>query len=377
MSFGSLVKYRLICSLLAQFFNAFLFWVLQVAGAVEIGAAEPSSRSDHRVKDLLSGKFCWKASQPLLGIKPTNLPVASPDNPWVAVKDPSIVRYNERWHLFCTLRKQKGADGQPPGYIRIGYISFANWKDAWTSRWELLTLSKDYHGAPQIFYFTPHKKWYLVFQLEDKSRDIPYGPCYSTTDDITDPASWTLPTPFYSKKPDNVSGWLDFWVISDHTRVYLFFTSLKGIMWRAETKLEDFPAGFGRPEVALHGDIYEASHTYRLKGLDKFLTVVEARSGRLRYCKAFMADRLDGQWTPLAAMKDKPFASLLNVQFTGSHRWTDSISHGELIRDGYDQTIEVDPANLRFLFQGINSKEMKGRRYGEITWQLGILEPIQ
>ena len=26
---------------------------------------------------------------------------------WVSVKDPSVVRYGDRWHLFCTVR---GAD---------------------------------------------------------------------------------------------------------------------------------------------------------------------------------------------------------------------------------------------------------------------------
>lgn len=375
MSRKILVKARLVCSRLALSFAAGLLWALQVAEAVETGAAVANPPRAHAVEDLLAGNFRWRARQPLLSINPANLPDSS-DNPWVAVKDPSIVRYHERWHLFCTLRKQKGADGRPPGYIQIGYTSFVHWKDAQASKWHLLTFSQEYHGAPQVFYFTRHKKWYLIFQLADKSRNIPYGPCYSTTDDITNPASWTLPTPFYSRKPDHVPGWLDFWIISDQTLVHLFFTSLNGTMWRAETKLEDFPKGFGQPEIVLRGDIYEASHTYRLKGLDKFLTVVEARSGKRRYYKAYLADRLDGQWTSLAATKDKPFASLLNVRHIG-HHWTDSISHGELIRYGYDQTLEVDPANLRFLFQGISNEIRKGKTYGGITWQLGMLEPAQ
>ncbi|MGV3485670.1 MAG: non-reducing end alpha-L-arabinofuranosidase family hydrolase [Planctomycetaceae bacterium] len=74
-------------------------------------------------------------------------------------------------------------------------------------------LSSGYHGSPQVFYFTPHQKWYLIYQLEDSSREIAFGPCYSTTDDINDPASWSVPTPLYSKKPANLQGWLDFWVI--------------------------------------------------------------------------------------------------------------------------------------------------------------------
>ena len=53
-------------------------------------------------------------------------------------------------------------------------------------------MSAGYHGAPQVFYFTPHRKWYLIYQLEDSSRNIPFGPCYSTTNDINDPTSWSL-----------------------------------------------------------------------------------------------------------------------------------------------------------------------------------------
>ncbi len=339
-------------------------------------ASGPDAQRDRPSEPFLAGNFRWTASQPLVEIIPENLP-ASPDTPWHAVKDPSIVRYKDRWHLFCTLRKQQGGEGKPPGYIRVGYLSFADWKDAPAAKWRLITLSMDYHGAPQVFYFTPQKKWYLVYQLADSSRDISFGPCYSTTDDISDPASWTLPAPFYHRKPDHVPGWLDFWVICDDEKAHLFFTSLDGRMWRAETKLSDFPKGFGDPMVVLRGDVFEASHTYRLKGLEKYLTLIEAEGqsgahGR-RYYKAYIADRLDGQWNELAASADKPFAGSINVRVSDP-RWTDSFSHGELLRAGYDQRLEVDPANLRFLFQGLTDDQWE-QGYGRLSWRLGLLEP--
>jgi hypothetical protein len=119
----------------------------------------------------------------------------------------------------------------------------------------------------------------------------------------------------------------------------LFFTSLDGRMWRAETRLQEFPNGFGEPVVALRGDVFEASHTYWLQRLDKYLTLIEAQGsggrGR-RYYKAYIADRLDGQWKELAASPEKPFAGSINVRIPGP-RWTDSISHGELLRAGYDE----------------------------------------
>ncbi len=126
--------------------------------------------------------------------------------------------------------------------------------------------------------------------------------------------------------------------------------------------------------MAIQDDIFEASHTYKLKGLDKYLTVVEAQGGHgWRYFKAYVADRLDGEWRRLAATEDKAFASMQNVHQTGA-RWTDSISHGELIRAGYDQRLEVDPEELRFLFQGVADRDSQGKNYGEIPWRLGILE---
>ena len=326
---------------------------------------------------LLAGELRWRASEPLLAVNPKRLP-PSPDNPWHAVKDPSVVRYQDRWHLFCTLRKLQGGNGKPPGYIRIGYISFANWKEANDSQWHLLEMSKGYHAAPQVFYFTPHRKWYLIYQLEDAARGIPFGPCYSTTQDISDPKSWSLPQPIYKQKPSNLKGWLDFWVICDDNHAHLFFTSLDGRMWRAETRLADFPRAFGEPVVALRGDVFEASHTYRLRGLDKYLTLIEAqgRSGGKgrRYYKAYVADSLAGNWTPLAATANKPFAGGANVDF-GGKAWTDSFSHGELIRSGYDQHLEVAPDNLRFLFQGLADKHW-GNRYGRLGWRLGLLESV-
>ncbi len=327
--------------------------------------------------DGLPRVWRWKSSPPLVEIVEKNLP-PSPDNLWHAVKDPSVVRHDGQWHLFCTLRKREGGDGKPPGYIRVGCLSFADWKDAATARWELLDLTLDYHGAPQVFWFEPHKKWCLVYQLGDEARGIPYGPCFSTTDNLADPKSWTKPAPLYRHRPEHVPGWLDFWVICDERRAHLFFTSLDGRMWRADTALEDFPMRFGDPEVALQGDLFEASHTYRLKGRECYLTLIEAQgagSGKgRRYYKAYVADRLEGPWREHAARAEMPFAAVINVEFP-EPRWSDSISHGELIRAGVDQRMEVDPERLRFLFQGLRDDQWD-QGYGRLRWRLGLLEAV-
>ena len=44
-----------------------------------------------------------------------------------------------------------------------------------------------------------------------------------------------------------------------------------------------------------------------------------------------------------------------------------------MIRTGADARMEVDPATLRFVFQGASDLEYKGQGYGGIPWCLGIL----
>jgi hypothetical protein len=48
-----------------------------------------------------------------------------------------------------------------------------------------------------------------------------------------------------------------------------------------------------------------------------------------------------------------------------------------LIRDGADQTMTVDPANLRFVFQGLLEKDKGGTGYGAFQWRIGMLVPAR
>lgn len=321
------------------------------------------------------GAIRWTSGKEVLHIDGTKLP-ESADNPWLAVKDPSIVRSEGRWHLFATLRKSKGGDGKPPGYIRVGYMSFADWPEAQEARWSLLDLSQslDYHGAPQVFFHRGQGLWYLVFQLADPSRGIPFAPCYSTTKNLADAASWSAPKPFYTAKPDNLKGWIDFWVICDDTHAHLFFTSNNGRMWRAETTAEAFPNGFGRPEIALEGDIFEASHTYKMTQSGRYLTIIESQgqsAGRgHRYFKGFVADTLRGPWTPATSHARSVFAAPENTTFTTP--WTDSVSHGELLRTGNDERLEIDETDMTLLIQGLPDNEWSSS-YGKMAWRLGLL----
>jgi len=310
---------------------------------------------------LRTGDFQWETGQPVAA------PVNTPGDSVYSIKDPSIVRYNDRYHLFCTIRGKERSHA-------VIYLSFADWGEAQKATQYLLPLHKGYYCAPQVFYFTPHKKWYMICQAADETWIPNYQPAFSTTGDITDPDSWTGLTPLFNGKPDNIKAWLDFWVICDETRAFLFFTSLDGKMWRSETDLENFPYGWSRPVIALEGDIFEASHTYKLRGQNKYLTVIEALDGYgWRYFKAYTAEGLDGVWQPLAADKEKAFASMKNVRQTAG-LWTESISHGELVRAGYDEKLEVDTMDLTCVFQGVMDRDRHDKPYGAIPWRLGLLE---
>ncbi|MGC9319469.1 MAG: non-reducing end alpha-L-arabinofuranosidase family hydrolase [Armatimonadota bacterium] len=328
------------------------------------GGADPQPQAEQEgIADLLAGRFQWTISEPLLA------PSQPPDDTYYSVKDPSVVFHEGRWHLFCTVR---GRDRSH----QIEYVSFTDWEEANAGRRQMLTVTDDYFCAPQVFYFAPQRRWYLICQASDEAWEPDYGAAYSTTSDISDPSSWSRLQPLGARQADGKSG-LDFWVICDEVKAHLFFTTLDGRMWREETPLSEFPAGWSEPALAIRGDIFEASHVYRLEGLQRYLTVVEAQGGHgWRYYKAYLAEHLDGEWIPVAATKETSFASMSNTRPAGA-RWTDCISHGELLRAGCDQRMEVDPANLRFLFQGVTDRERAGKPYGEIPWRLGMLEPAQ
>jgi hypothetical protein len=55
-------------------------------------------------------------------------------------------------------------------------------------------------------------------------------------------------------------------------------------------------------------------------------------------------------------------------------RTTDAVSHGELLRAGHDEKLEVDGCRPRFLFQGVLDADRRGKPYGAIPWRLGLLE---
>jgi GH35 family endo-1,4-beta-xylanase len=302
----------------------------------------------------------WKSSGILVS------PVSDETHKIVSVKDPTIVHYNGKWHIYATVFSNSARTWS------MVYLNFKDFSDAPKAKLHFIDVNpnlRGYHCAPHLFYFRPHKKWYLVFQSQQ--------PQYCTTDDLSRPETWTKPQDFFEGKPSGAPRlWIDYWVICDDTHAYLYFTGDNGRLYRSRTKINDFPKGMSNPEICIEGsrnDVFEGSMTYRIKGTGTYLTLVEAMSPA-RYYRAWISDSLDGEWKPVdnATTWEKPFAGINNVTFEdGVTPWTRDISHGELIRDGCDETLTIDPNNLQLLYQGRDPTI--NRRYDQLPYRLGLL----
>jgi len=312
----------------------------------------------------MPSSFRWCSTGPLITAVPDS------DHPILSVKDPSVVYHDGLWHVFATT-SDKNAQWS------LVYLNFEDFHEAPNAK--LFYLNDNprltgYHAAPQVFFFAPQKKWYLIFQSGQ--------PQYTTNDDISQPQDWTAPVNFFEAEPQSVKdakgsgGWLDFWVICDEASCYLFFTDDNGELFRSRTSIEDFPNGFDEPVIALQGTketLFEGGATYHVQETGRYLTLVEALHDGGRYYRSFVSDTLDGEWSALADTWENPFAGQNNVVFASGAAWTTQVSHGELIRAGYDQHLDIALDGLRFLYQGVSRGTPQ---YYQLPYRLGLLTRI-
>jgi hypothetical protein len=339
-----------------------------VPPATEMPPAEPPAPSDEpavpppAVCDI-SANLRWSSSGPLIA------PVSNATHNLVSIKDPTVIFYNDRWHVYATVANTAGE-------WNMVYLNFADWSEADTAPQYYMDQTpglNGYHCAPQIFYFAPQNLWYLIYQSQP--------PQYSTTTDPSRPESWTRPQNFFAAEPAVVTQnkgagfWIDYWNICDDNNCYLFSEDDNGHVYRSQTTLQNFPAGFGNTVIILQDanrfNLFEASNIYKLKGLNKYLAMVEAAGANGRFFRSWTADRLDGNWTPLYDTEQNPFAGGTNVTFEAG-AWTQDISHGEMLRDSNDQTLTIDACNLSYLYQGRNPNQ-NNADYSQLPYRLGLL----
>ena len=269
----------------------------------------------------------WRSTPPL------ELPVLKDGSIHIAYKDPSPVYHEGRWVIVAS--QTRFVEGRTR--YSLVYFSLDDLAHPEKAKVVPLLQGEEYAAAPAFFYFTPHKKWYLVYGWTDKTKKF-HGPAFSTFEDINHPELLTAPRQMVEKTPDSLPRtknprWLDYTIIADGGQVYMFFTDDAGNFMYCKTSVDAFPFGWGDPVVALTEAtslIFEGSCTYKIKD-GPFLTIVEAihPDGGDRYYNTLVADQLEGPWK-FSSSLERPFAGASNVET--SSLWSKQISHGELLR---------------------------------------------
>lgn len=313
----------------------------------------------------LPSRFQWRSSAQLIA------PKSDATHNIRAVKDPSVVYHNGRWHVFASTVNTAGS-------YNMVYLNFTDWSQANNAQHHYLdqsAIGTGYKTAPHVFYFAPQRLWYLVYQTGNNAA-------YSTTTDISNPRSWTAPKYFYANGmpqiiKDNIGGgyWVDFWVVCDNAKCYLFSSDDNGHLYRSETTMASFPNGITNTVIAMQDSarypLWEAANVYKISTENKYLLIVEAiGTGGRRYFRSWTAPAITGPWTALADTEANPFAGAANVTFSGTP-WTKDISHGEMIRAGVDQKMVINPCNIRYLYQG--KDPAANDPYNLLPWRLGLL----
>ncbi|KAF9475607.1 glycosyl hydrolase family 62 protein [Pholiota conissans] len=319
----------------------------------------PSSTANPNPSGKLPSSFRWSSSGVLISPEIDSRNV-------VGIKDPSVVYYNGVYHVFTSIVSEAS------GY-NLAYLNFTDFSQAASANQYYLDQSgigTGYRAAPEIFYFSPQRLWYLIFQNGNSA--------YSTNPDISNPHGWSAPTNFFSAVPSTIlnlgnGGWLDMWVICDFTNCHLFSSDDNGHLYRSQTSLANFPNGMSEPVVAMQDSnpyyLYEASNVYNF-GTGYLLLVEAIGSDGHRFFRSWTSSSLTGPWTALADSESNPFARASNVVFSGTP-WSDDISHGEMIRSSYDQTLTISPCNLRYLYQGDTPGNYSD--YNATPWRLALL----
>jgi hypothetical protein len=269
----------------------------------------------------------------------------------VSVKDPTIVQNNGTYHVFATVYNTA---------YRSIYLNFTDFNQAGAANHVNFAPGGSPTVAPQVFYFAPQNRWYNITQ---------WGGRYSTNTDINNVNGWSSLQPLLSGEPSNS---LDFWVICNDTHCYLFFSRDDGVLYLSKTTIGNFPnfSGYTTVMSGAQNVLFEAVNVYKLQGLNKYLLLVEGWQSGPRFFRSWTSSSLDGPWTAHRTSESAPFAGTNNVSFPGG-RWTNDISHGEMVRAGNDQRMEINACNMRYLYQGRDPNA--GGDYNLLPYRLGLL----
>jgi hypothetical protein len=352
----------------------------------------------------------WTVSEPILQAGP---PGQFDD---AAVKDPSMVLYKGRYHLFYTSKATgESAEGLRGAGVPIdrgrsgtGYVSAATLEGLQhATRYNINEIVGEVVVAPQVFYFEPHGLWYLVAHRY-VGGVRPRAPIYLTNADIEDVHGWSRPRDLLSIPEPGLDSWIDFRVICDDEHCHLFYTDHRGSLFRIECPVDAFPEGFERSRqarmqagrdfgpahtVLTEWDedekgfwrLHEAVSVYHVKEAGRYLALAEAIrlhptrapywDSRNRFMVAFRADRIEGPWRRVERHRNE-FAGdpdhLYNEDGTRSRYG--QVSHFSLLRAGHDQKMGIDDFQLQLVFQAFDA-EFTGDdfNYDDLPWEIAVM----
>jgi len=334
----------------------------------------------------------WNVSGPVF--------TARPDHPLdnIAVKDPSIVFYNDKYHLFYTAKSATHSNGHSSYSISCAYTSAATLEKLNTAeRFSIDSVAGDVIIAPQIFYFEPQKLWYIIAHTTEIENNLSrLKPIYLSNTNIENVNGWSEIKKIQTGKCDD-SFWIDFWVICDEKKAYMFYSDQKGSVFRLESPLNTFPEGFSssKPELALyvnHFDeekswkMFEAVHIYYVKKENKYLALLEGAfqhpsrkmdiDSRNRFIFGMTADSLNGEWQRIEKSQNEFLADAANFSFQkNSGILYTQVSHPELIRSAYNQKLEIEDYKLTMLFQTFDGSIISDSySYNELPWELVLMK---
>ena len=328
----------------------------------------------------------WTVTGPLLSPGPKG---------WfdeVAVKDPSLVYFKGKYHVFYTSKPRKG---KSPHQTSLGYVSAPALEDLHKApRVKLKDVVGDDVIAVQVFYFEPQGLWYLVGHVSLGKPHL-LQPVYLTNPDIENVDGWSKPKPLLGERAGSNPFWIDFWVICDQKKAHLFYTDHIDSMFRIETALDDFPEGFkkGKEQLAVSAQgadnmgrwhLHEASHIYRVKKDGRYLALLEGAyahptrrnywDSRNRFMFAMVADRLEGPWERIEDKENQFLADAPQLlKPDGTRPALHQVSHPELIRSGYNQRLEIDDYRFKIVFQAFDASNTPDNfDYDLLPWALWL-----